>query len=234
MEGVTTLTAVPDPAPLSPKAEQTRATIAEAAMRLFRRDGYDRTTMRAIATEAGVSVGNAYYYFGSKDHLIQAFYDRIQLDHAAAARDVLATQRDFAPRLLGVLGAWLDVAAPDHEFAGQFFKNAADPASPLSPFSDESAAARTASIALYDRVVSGADLKLTPDLRRELPELLWLLQMGLVLFWVHDDSAGQERSRALAARLVPLVDKMVRVSRLPVVRGLVEDLLELVSALRTT
>lgn len=201
-------------------------------MRLFRRDGYDRTTMRAIAQEAGVSVGNAYYYFGSKEHLIQAFYDRMQVEHAEAAAEVLGRETAFDARLRAVLEVWLDVAAPSHEFAGQFFKNAADPRSPLSPFSAESAPARAAAIALYARVVDGTDLKLAPSLRRELPELLWLLQMGVVLFWVYDDSPDQRRSRELVGRLVPVVDRMVRMSRLPVIRGLVDDILELVAALR--
>lgn len=201
-------------------------------MRLFRRDGYDRTTMRAIAQEAGVSVGNAYYYFGSKEHLIQAFYDRIQVDHAAAAEEVLARETAFDARLRGVLTVWIDIAAPDHEFAGQFFKNAADPRSPLSPFSDESAPARAASTSLYARVVEGTDLKLTQQVRAELPGLLWLLQMGVVLFWVYDDSPDQRRTRELVARLVPVVDRTVRLSRLPVVRGLVDDVLGLVAALR--
>lgn len=201
-------------------------------MRLFRRDGYDRTTMRAIATEAGVSVGNAYYYFGSKEHLIQAFYDRMQDEHAEAATEVLERETAFAARLRGVLDVWLDVAAPSHEFAGQFFKNAADPGSPLSPFSAESAPAREASTALYARVVQGTDLKLAPQLRSELPELLWLLQMGVVLFWVYDASPEQRRSRELVARLVPVIDRMIRMSRMPLVRGMVEDLLELVAAVR--
>jgi AcrR family transcriptional regulator len=201
-------------------------------MRLFRSDGYDRTTMRAIAQEAGVSVGNAYYYFGSKEHLIQAFYDRMQVEHAEAASEALGSSPAFEARLRAVLEVWLDVAAPSHEFAGQFFKNAADPRSPLSPFSNESAPARAASIALYARVVEGTDLKLAPNVRRELPELLWLLQMGVVLFWVYDDSPEQRRSRELVTRLVPVIDRMVRLSRLPVVRGLVDDVLGLVAALR--
>ena len=46
--------AVPDPANRSPKAELTRQAIVDAALRLFRAGGYDRTTMRAIADEAGV------------------------------------------------------------------------------------------------------------------------------------------------------------------------------------
>ena len=45
----------------STKGEQTRAVIAEAALRMFREQGYEATTMRAIAKEAGVATGNAYY-----------------------------------------------------------------------------------------------------------------------------------------------------------------------------
>lgn len=224
---------VPDPAARSPKAEQTRRTIVDAAMRLFRSNGYGRTTMRAIATEAGVSLGNAYYYFGSKEHLVQAFYDQLQAAHAEAADRVLAEDGRFDQRLRGVLHAWLDVAEPHHEFAGQFFRNAADPHSPLSPFSPESAPARNASIGLFARLVDDSDVKVAAGLRAELPELLWLLQMGVVLFWVYDDSPQQQRSRELVARVVPIVDRLVRLSRLPVVRGVVDDVVGLVAALRS-
>jgi AcrR family transcriptional regulator len=224
---------VPEPAARSPKAEQTRRAIVDSALRLFRDKGYGKTTMRAIATEAGVSLGNAYYYFGSKEHLIQAFYDQMQEQHAEAAAVVLAREKAFAPRLEGVLLAWLDVAEPSHEFAGQFFKNAADPGSPLSPFSPESAPARDASIALFATLVEGADLKLAPALREELPQLLWLMQMGVVLFWVYDASPGQARSRMLVSKIVPVVDRLTRMSRLPVVRGVVDDVVGLVGALRS-
>lgn len=203
-------------------------------MRLFRRDGFDGTTMRAVAKEAGVSVGNAYYYFASKEHLIQAFYDGIQVEHAERAAVVLDRETSLEGRLRGVLEAWLDVAAPNHEFAAQFFKNAADPASPLSPFSDESASAREASTELYRRVVEGSDAKMTAALRAELPELLWLLQMGFVLFWVHDRSPDQARTRALVAQATPLVDRLVRLGRLPVVRGVIDDLMGVVRTIRSS
>jgi hypothetical protein len=62
----------------SAKGEQTRRVIAEAAMRLFLENGYEATTMRAIAKEAGVATGNAYYYFDSKEELIQEYYARNQ------------------------------------------------------------------------------------------------------------------------------------------------------------
>ena len=46
---MTTVLAVSDPANRSPKAELTRQSIVDAALRLFRAGGYDKTTMRAIA-----------------------------------------------------------------------------------------------------------------------------------------------------------------------------------------
>ncbi|WP_207083832.1 TetR family transcriptional regulator [Nocardioides sp. S5] len=213
------------------KAELTRSGIVDAAMRLFREGGYDGTTMRAIADEAGVSLGSAYYYFSGKEELVQAFYDQIQVEHATAAEPAYGSPV-FADRLRGVMEAFVDVAEPFHDFGGQFFKNAADPTSPLSPFSHQSAPARQASTDLFRRAVDGSDLKVSPALRAELPDLLWLLHMGVVLFWVHDDSEGQRRTRTLVAGLVPLVDRSVRLTRLPVVRGLVDDGLGLVRQLR--
>ncbi|MET0931240.1 MAG: TetR family transcriptional regulator [Aeromicrobium sp.] len=216
----------------SPKAEQTRQSIIDAAMRLFRTHGYDKATMRAIADEAGVSIGNAYYYFSSKEHLIQAYYDGINADHAEAAAQTLATATTFSDRLSGVLLAWVDVAEPYHEFAGKFFKNAAEPSSPLSPFSEDSESTRLAAIDLHRQVVEGSDIKLAKALRVELPELLWLVQMGVVLFWVHDSSEGQQRTRTLVKQAVPIIDRALRLTRLPGVRGLVDDVIGLVRTIK--
>ena len=226
-----TLTGVTDSA--TAKGEQTRELILSTALRLFREQGYGKTTMRAIANEAGVSVGNAYYYYGSKDHLMQAYYDLLQDQHREVVESILAAEKAFVPRLAGVLRAWLDVAAPYHEFAGTFFKTAADPRSPLSPFSDESRPARDASIDVFRRVIDGSDLKLPGDLKSELPELLWLLQMGVVLFWVHDRTDDVRRTRALVDRAVPLVDRLLRLTRIPGVRGVTNDVVALIRSIRT-
>lgn len=223
---------MPDTPTRTPKAEQTRQSIIDAAMRLFRSNGYEKATMRAIADEAGVSIGNAYYYFSSKEHLVQAYYDRINEEHAEAAAGPLADESTFAARLRGVLLAWVDVAEPYHEFAGKFFKTAAEPTSPLSPFSKDSEETRLAAIDLFRQVVDGSDLKLAKGLRADLPDLLWLAQMGVVLFWVHDTSDGQQRTRQLVAQAVPIIDRALRLTRLPGVRGLVDDVVGLVHTLK--
>lgn len=217
-----------------PKGEQTRAHIVAVALRLFRERGYEQTTMRVIAREAGVSVGNAYYYFASKEHLVQAYYDLMQVEHRAAAEEVLAREKAFAARLRGVNLAWLDVAEPYHDFAGKFFKHAAEPTSPLSPFSAASAPAREASIGLFREVLEGSDAKVDRELRPDLPELLWLAHMGMVLFWVYDSSPGVARTRRLVDRAVPLVDRLVGLSRLRVLRPVTREVVTLVRELRPT
>src|SRR5215467_10651362 len=198
------VTYVADPA-LTPRAEQTRAAITEAALALFRERGYEATTMRAIAERAGVSTGNAYYYFGSKEELIQEFYARNHADHRAASRQVLAAETDLAARLTGTVRALVEVLAPYHSFAATFYKHAAEPASPLSPFSPQSSPARLASIALYREVVDGSTAKMGAGVRERLPELLWLYSLGITLYWVHDTSPRCNRTHQLIDATVPVI-----------------------------
>ncbi|MFD4787507.1 TetR/AcrR family transcriptional regulator [Streptomyces sp. NPDC058459] len=216
----------PEAGPQS-KSEQTRALILQTAMRLFQENGYEKTTMRAIAREAGVSVGNAYYYFAGKEHLIQGFYDRIAAEHEEAVRSVLAEETALEARLAGVLTTWLDIAKPYHEFAVQFFKTAADPDSPLSPFSPESEHAREQAISVHREVLAGSKSKVSPELRDALPELMWLSQMGLVLYWVFDRTENRERSYRLARRGARLTARGVALSRFRVLRPLVLEVHEL-------
>ncbi|GGJ83648.1 TetR family transcriptional regulator [Pilimelia anulata] len=223
-------TAAADP-PTS-RGEHTRALILDTAMRLFREQGYARTTMRAIAREAGVAVGNAYYYFPSKEHLIQHFYLTAQDGLRDAAAPALARETTLAGRLRALLHAGIDVNAPYHDFAATFFKTAAEPDSPLSPFSAESSAPREATIALFREVVEGSTAKPDAELRAELPELLWLAYMGVILYWVHDRSPGQRRTRALIDGAVPLLDRLVALSRLRVLRPVTREVMTLIRTLR--
>src|SRR5258705_441373 len=80
--------------------------------------GYEKTTMRAIARRAGVSLGNAYHYFSSKEHLIQAFYHRTHEEHLAGTRAILKSDSGLKTRLLNVMRLKISTLEPYHEFAG--------------------------------------------------------------------------------------------------------------------
>src|ERR671914_2805432 len=59
-----------------------RTQILEAAARSFVRSGFHRTTMQDVAAEAGMSPGNLYRYFPSKDAIVIGLTERDRSDVA--------------------------------------------------------------------------------------------------------------------------------------------------------
>jgi AcrR family transcriptional regulator len=214
------------------KGERTRSLILETALEMFGERGYEETTMRAIAEKAGVALGNTYYHFRSKEHLIQAYYDRMQEIHSESCAEALKKERTLKGRLLGVMGQVLEDIAPYHQFARILFKTAANPQSPLNPFSPESESARRASIELFAEVVKDARARIPSDLAEELPTLLWLYHMGITLFWIHDDSPGQKRTRRLMEQSVEIVVKLIQLASLPPMRPLRKSALKMLADLK--
>jgi len=76
-----------------PGPSNTREEILVAARQLFARRGYQATTMRAIAAEAGVNAALVHHYFGSKEQLLVAAMN-LPLNPADAIREL----RDAGPR----------------------------------------------------------------------------------------------------------------------------------------
>ncbi len=214
------------------KAEATRARILDAAVELLREEGYPAMTMRAIAERAGVSTGNAYYHFASKDDLVQAFYMRTHEEHLVVAQPAIATARGFEAKLAALMDTKLETLEPYHAFAGALFQSVADPNSPLNPFSEASRPVRAEATRLFEDVVAGARLKVPKDLAAELPELLWTWHMGIVMYWVHDASPGRRRTRKLVASSIAIISKLVTVSSLPLMKPLRRSVLDLLRDLR--
>ncbi|AMW14871.1 TetR family transcriptional regulator [Streptomyces qaidamensis] len=61
------------------QAQQTRADVARAALRLFVSQGWAATTIRDVAREAGVSVPTVYAAYGNKSGLTRALADAADL-----------------------------------------------------------------------------------------------------------------------------------------------------------
>lgn len=221
---------LPDPRPT--KGEETRRKILDTALELFKERGYEETTMRAISEKAEVAVGNAYYYFRSKEHLIQGFYAASHEDHLRASAEALAVEKDLKKRLRAVLLAKIETSQPYHRFAGILFKSAADPNSPLSPFSPESSPVRQACTELFGRVLSESKVKVPKDLAEELPNLLWLYQMGIILFWIHDSSPNARRSRLLVEHTVDIVARLITLASAPLLSPVRKRIVKLLLDLR--
>ncbi len=83
----------------TPRAEDTRRKIYDAAMELFREKGFEPTTMRDIAAKAGVALGGAYYYFSAKDAIVLAFYQQTQESSHEVILEALAGQKKLKDRI---------------------------------------------------------------------------------------------------------------------------------------
>ncbi|MDI9913833.1 TetR family transcriptional regulator [Rhodococcus sp. IEGM 1379] len=214
---------------MSDRGTETREKLVETALRLFRDEGFQATTMRRIAGEAGVSLGNTYYYFAGKDELVSELYVVIQRDHRALALPQLRDGGSLEENLKTVLHAGLDVMSPYHGFGSSFLQIALPSTSRSSPFSVESTDAREMAIDLMRQVLTASKQRTPPSLEKQLPTLLWLTYLGVTLHWVTDSSPGQTCTRTLVNGVVPVVAKAIKLARLPVARGLVGDIAKLIT-----
>ncbi len=212
----------------TPRAEDTRRRIYEAALELFREKGFEQTTMRDIAATAGVALGAAYYYFSSKEAIVLAFYQEMQESSHASILEEMARHKKLKDRLRVVLEQRLELLAPNRKFCDALFRHAPDAADPLSPFSQETRPIRERAIEHLQAALEGGDIKVPADLKPRLPYLLWLYQMGIILFWIYDRSPRQQRTQALMEKSLGLVVNLLRLSGMPLMKPLRKTMLELV------
>ena len=214
--------------PVAPK--ETRARILEAALTLFRERGFQEATMREIAAKAGVATGLAYYYLDSKNAIVLAFYDRTR-DELPAVLEPAHAHRTLGARLEAMILAKFEYFLPNRRFLGALSGHAADPSSPLSPFSEASRETREADIAHFERALAETHTLLPRDMAPHMAKILWLYQMGLLLFWIYDRSAGQKRSRDLLDASLKIVVGLMRLSNLPLMKPARRSVLSLIEIL---
>jgi AcrR family transcriptional regulator len=185
----------------------TRDRILSAALSLFRKKGFDLTTMRDIAAAGEVALGAAYYYFPSKEAIVLAYYERTHGQSTAQADAVFAKSSDLRERLGAAFHAKLDVLARDRKLLSGLFRSIADPSAEASIFGERTRAVRDDSILLFDRALAPAPelAALDADARRVLVLALWSLHMGVLLYFIHDISPKQHKTRELVDRSLDLV-----------------------------
>jgi AcrR family transcriptional regulator len=198
------------------KGEETRDRIYNAALKLFRKRGFDATTMRDIATAAGMSLGAAYHYFPSKDAIVLAYYDRVSQEHTRRVSAEATNDKPLAARLAIALHSKIDILRDDRPLMGALLRYAGDPTHPLSFFGPATRQHRLEGMAAFSLALGDEDLP--EDLTRLAPVALWALHMGLLLYFLHDNSAGSRRTVALTTGSIGLIVATFKLARLPLLR----------------
>ncbi|MES4901859.1 MULTISPECIES: TetR/AcrR family transcriptional regulator [unclassified Streptomyces] len=102
-----------DSPPPPRKAAGKRQRLTAAAARVLHEQGVERTTIADIARAADVPAGNVYYYFKTKDELVEAALAE-HVSHLRTLTDRLDQLPDPRERLKGLVAAWIgqrDIAA---------------------------------------------------------------------------------------------------------------------------
>ena len=181
---------------LTPKAQRTRERILGAALKLFAEKGFEATTMRDVAREAGTSLGLAYRYYASKEEFALELYLRLADEAQEWARRNLPGGT-IAERFERAMLAKLDQVEPHRGPLAALLVKALDPNSPASALGEGTAEVRERMGSVFQEVARGA--KDAPGERQahELGAVLYGLHLAILLYWFHDRTPDGRATREL-------------------------------------
>jgi AcrR family transcriptional regulator len=192
-----------------------RERLYATAMQLIAGRGYEATTLRDVAKEAGVSVGLLYRYFPSKQAVVIALYDQLSSDYASQAAAMPPGR--WRDRFIFALKTSLAVLGP-HQVALRALTPVlvGDPEEGI--FSASTAFSRLRVQQVFEQAVAGANDAPPQPIAAALGRLLYLVHLTVLLWWLLDKSAHQRATVTLVSLTQQLLPSVALTLRLPPVR----------------
>lgn len=169
----------------------TRQRVLDVAAQLFRANGYDGTTTRDIAVEAGIATGTLFNYFPNKEAIVAALAETAL---AAARKGQTNVEADgLEEELFACVAAELRQLKPHRKYIAALLETT------LSPLvaghqKDTGETLRTQHLEL---VAAAARRRGLGELSPVTLQLYWSLYTGVLAFWAADKSPKQEDTLAL-------------------------------------
>jgi AcrR family transcriptional regulator len=206
------------PRGLTRQGIETRRRLYRTAIGLIEARGWQETTLRDVAAEAGVSVGLLYRYFPSKRAVVLQLYDELSTEFAARAATMPAGR--WRDRVLFALRTSLSVLGPHRgtlvSLVPVLVSGAED-----GLFSPATAFSRLRVQGVFVEAVTGARDAPRCQVAPAVGRLAYLVHLAVLLWWLLDRSPAQRATGALVdllGRTLPLLSTALRV---PGVAGLV-------------
>lgn len=199
----------------TPRGLEARRRLYETAIGLIARRGWQETTLRDVAKEAGVSVGLLYRYFPSKRAVVLALYDELSADYAARAEQMSPGR--WRDRFLYALTTSLEVLRPHRETLAALVPILVGDANE-GLFAPSTAFSRIRVQGVFVTAVVGATDAPRGRLAPALGRLLYLVHLAILLWWLLDKSPSQRATSALVTlleRALPLAATSLRVPGVP-------------------
>ena len=202
------------------EGQATRTRLYETAVQLIGEQGYAATTLRDVAARAGVSPGLLYRYFPSKRSIVLALYDELS---EAFARDAAAMPPGkWRERFLFALDTSLRSLGP-HRVTLRALVPVMVGDVEEGVFAQSTAFSRQRVQAIFRTAVLDASDAPQSKLAESLGRLLYLLHLGVILWWLLDKSPGQRATTGLLSLWKRILPSATLVLRLPVVRGAIQS-----------
>jgi AcrR family transcriptional regulator len=209
----------------TPQGAAARQRLYGIAIRRMAKRGYESTTLRDVAKEAGVSVGLLYRYFPSKQAIIIALYEELSADFTRAAAAM--PRGRWRDRFTFALTTSLTVLAPHREALRTLTPVlVADPEEGV--FAESAAFSRLRVQGVFEEAVVGATDAPAASLARAVGRLLYLVHLAVLLWWLLDKSRDQRATGTLVTLIGQMLPSAALAIRLPAMRRFVTSLDELI------
>lgn len=212
---------------LSSKAVATRAKILEAALDLFAEKGFASTTMREIAERSGCSLGLTYRYFGHKEELVLALYERLSDETKAEPMPSGGLQSRYIEKITNCIQR----LSPHRATLRALFGVGLDPSSEVAVLGARSARVRQDMVEMYAELISQATDAPNPRLVSPLATLLYAGHLLIVFFWIQDKSENQANTLQLAQFAGKVLGSLRPALALPPVGKMIEEAARLLGPL---
>ncbi|HEY4035835.1 MAG TPA: TetR/AcrR family transcriptional regulator [Ktedonobacteraceae bacterium] len=177
----------------TPKGELARQRIVESALHLFGSRGYEQTTMREIAAEAGYSPGLTYRYFTSKEELVLVLYQSLAEELDEYTHNLPPTS--LPERFHMAIAKQLELMGPHREALGALFGIALNPRSQAGIFGENTLDIRRQARRTYLGIIQAAKDAPKESQREDLATVLYGAHLAMALFWLIDQSNQAWRTR---------------------------------------
>jgi AcrR family transcriptional regulator len=192
--------------------EKTRQAILRAALELFAKKGFHRTTTKVISQKAKIAEGTLFNYFRTKEDLALYFFDQELLglmewyDRTTAARRAPLPEKLFA-----IVHRLLERIGPYEDFIGAVYLRALQPTSKLSPLSLPSQEQHLRYLSFIREILAEAEAE------GEIPRLgdigayaFGIFHIAMITYWLQDRSPGKEETLALLDRCLQLGTRLLK------------------------
>ena len=207
------------PAGRTAEGEATRLRLYKTAIALIGERGYEAATLRDVAAKARVSPALLYKYFPNKRSVVLALYDELSEEFARQAvqiargkwRNRFIAGVETALRVLGPYRVTLRSLAPI--MVGDVEEGV---------FARSTAFSRVRVQAVFEDAVVGSTDAPQRGLAQAMGRLLYLVHLGIILWWLLDRSPNQRATTAFVALLRTMLPSVSLTLRLSPVRNFVQ------------